>query len=132
MVQAKPAETVILMLEQDDATRELYRRELAKYYRVVACAGEREAWAALQSEPVRGIVLEPAALHDGWAFVAAIRRVAGYSQTPIVVCSTLDDRRRGVEAGVAAYLVKPVMPQALVAALATALHQAVVPGSKLV
>lgn len=130
MVQAQRGETVILILEQDDATRELYRRELARCYRVVACADKREAWAALQSEPVEGIVLEPAALHDGWTFVAAVRRVAGYSQTPIVVCSTLDDRRRGVEAGVAAYLVKPVMPQALVAALATAMQQAVLPGSK--
>ncbi len=112
-----PSKTTILILETDEATRDLYRRELGKVYRVIACATEREALTAMQTEAVQAVVLEPTALNDAdWSFVKAVRALPHYSHVPMVVCSTLDARRRGVELGVAAYLIKPVTAQALAGA----------------
>jgi DNA-binding response OmpR family regulator len=36
---------------------------------------------------------------------------------PLIVCSTLDERRRGIALGAAAYLVKPTLPATLLATL---------------
>jgi DNA-binding response OmpR family regulator len=36
---------------------------------------------------------------------------------PIILCSALDERKRGLELGASAYLVKPVLPAALLEAL---------------
>jgi ABC-type transport system involved in cytochrome bd biosynthesis fused ATPase/permease subunit len=41
--------------------------------------------------------------------LAAIKSLPGSSPIPVVLCSTLDERKRGMEMGAAAYLVKPVL-----------------------
>lgn len=104
----------ILIIEDDAATRELYQRELGRVYPVVVCGDEREAYTLLRGEAISVIVLEITALHDqDWNFVTAARTLLGYDDLPIIVCSTVDERRRGAELGVAAYLVKPVVPRTL-------------------
>jgi DNA-binding response OmpR family regulator len=104
----------ILIVEDDAATRELYQRELGRTYPVLACGDEQVAYSLLQGETISVIVLEITALHDQeWNFVTAARTLPGYGDLPIIVCSTLDERRRGAELGVAAYLVKPVVPKTL-------------------
>ena len=106
----------VLLLESDEATLNLYRRELGRVYRVIACRNEREAVIHLRSEMVQAIVVEPAMFHDGeGSFIAALRTNPETSRLPIILCSTLDVRRRGAELGVAATLLKPVTPQTLVA-----------------
>jgi len=104
----------ILIIEDDAATRELYQRELGRTYPVVACDDEQEAYSLLQNKTIFLIVLEITALQDqDWNFVTAARTLPGYADLPIIVCSTVDERRRGAELGVAAYLVKPVVPRTL-------------------
>jgi DNA-binding response OmpR family regulator len=104
----------ILIVEDDAATRELYQRELGRTYPVVACDDEQEAYSLLQSKAISVIVLEITALQDqDWTFVTAARTLPGYADLPIIVCSTVDERRRGAELGVAAYMVKPVVPKTL-------------------
>mgnify|MGYP002684938829 FL=1 len=71
------------------------------------------------------MVLELTALDDeDWSFIARLRATERSRQLPVVICSTLDARRRGTELGVAAYLIKPVTPQVLLSALTTALYDA--------
>lgn len=121
---ARP-ELAILILDDDAETRDLYRRDLERFYRVVTCAQEGEALAALAGAPFAALVLEPVALADGdWRFVAAVHALPGCSRLPIVLCSTLDARRRGAEVGAAAYLVKPVLPSTLRATLANVIQRA--------
>jgi response regulator RpfG family c-di-GMP phosphodiesterase len=106
----------VLILESDEATLNLYCRELGRVYRVIACRNEREAITCLRSEMVQALVVEPAMFPDGeWSFIAAVRTNPETNRLPIILCSTLDVRRRGAELGVAATLIKPVMPQTLVA-----------------
>lgn len=112
------AETV-LIIETDEATRTLYQRELARQFRVISCASEAEAEAVLHNQVIDAMVIEPVGLHDpDWGFLVRSQALS----IPIVLCSSLDARRRGVEMGVAAYLVKPVMPAKLLTTLEQLLH----------
>ncbi len=115
MASLQPA---ILILDDDEATRDLYRRELGRVYQVVACSSEREVLGYLRNESVQVIVVEPAALRDEeWSFIAALRSIPDLAHTPVILCSTQDTRRRGTELGVAATLIKPVTPAALLATI---------------
>ncbi len=121
---AAPKRTV-LILDNDEVTRDLYRRELERRFDVVAVNNEQEAWDAMTACAVDGIVLEPAALEDeDWAFVARLRTSDAHRRVPIVVCSTMDARRRGAELGAVAYLIKPVTPQLLSRTLQSAMQDA--------
>ena len=112
----------ILIVEGDQVTRELYERELSRVYRVIACAGEDEARSALAREQVQAVIVEPTLLaDDDWSFIAQLRDEPARADLKVVICSTLDARRRGLEMGVDAYLVKPVLPSELLAALTRAL-----------
>jgi DNA-binding response OmpR family regulator len=113
-----PPQPAVLILDDDEATRDLYRREVGRVYRVVACSNEREVLGYLRNGSAQVIVVEPAALQDEeWSFIAALRSAPDLAHTPIILCSTQDTRRRGVELGVAATLIKPATPAALLAAI---------------
>jgi DNA-binding response OmpR family regulator len=114
------SQPVVLLLEDDAATRELYRRELGRTFFVIACDSEQDAAEHLGTISVDALVLEPAALsNQGWPFVAMLRR--RHPQVPIVVCSILDVRGRSAELGASVYLIKPVTPATLVSTLSTVL-----------
>lgn len=115
----------VLVLDADEATRALYQRTLSRKWRIVVCASETEAMAALNRMRVDAVVVEPAALNDSeWTFLHRVRsrHQRGDAPLPIIICSTLDQRRQGAELGVAAYLIKPVSPQALEAVLEATLR----------
>ncbi len=102
----------ILLLEADVITQEMYRRELSRHFRVLTCESESEALRLLQAKDIRAIVLEPAwAGENGWQFLATAREVT--THIPILICSVWDQRRYGLQSGVTAYLVKPVLPLTL-------------------
>jgi DNA-binding response OmpR family regulator len=108
----------ILIVDNDTPTLELYQRELGREYRVLTCTDELEASAVLGSEDVSAVVLEPVALGEhGWAHLAALTHLSSQQPVPVLVCSTQDDRRRGIEMGAVACLVKPVLPSTLLDAL---------------
>ena len=121
---AAPKRTV-LILDIDEVTRELYRRELERRFTVVTATNEYEAWEVLEADAIDGIVLEPAALDDeDWNFVVRLRASERHRSVPIIVCSTMDARRRGAELGATAYLIKPVTPQVLSRTLQSAMENA--------
>jgi len=136
----QPSQPIILLLEDDAATRELYRRELSRTFCVVASGSEQEAAdqlftpegaggsAAEVAARIAALVIEPAALSstlnsalnsETWPFIAMLRR--RFPRLPIVVCSILDMRGRSAELGAAAYLIKPVTPAHLASTLAAVL-----------
>lgn len=101
----------VLIIDNDPPTLELYRRELSRDFRVLACQDETEALKLAAAEQVCAVVLEPAISGgDGWHLVQALQHVFGVRKVPIILCSTQDERRRGMDEGVAAFLVKPVLP----------------------
>ena len=107
----------ILIIENDPPTLELYRRELGRDFRVLACFSKSETLDAIDSQSPKAIILEPAALdEEGWDLLNAIATLPDRS-LPVILCTILDERKRGLQAGAAAHLTKPVLPSALIEAL---------------
>ena len=108
----------ILIVEDDLPTRELYERELSRYYHVLACANDQDALAAMHAQHVCAVILEPS-LPDGrgWDLLAHIRHTPGLQSVPVILCSTLNARRRAMALGATLYLVKPVLPTVLLETL---------------
>ena len=108
----------ILIVEPDSATRELYRRELSGTYHVVCLPDAVQALPLLHSEHISAIVVEPARSDSlGWDFVATLKQTPQTRGIPVIICSVLDERRRGMECGARDYLIKPVLPSHLMATI---------------
>jgi DNA-binding response OmpR family regulator len=104
----------LLLVEPHEMTRELYVRELAREWRVLACADRLTALRYLETELIDVLVMEPVAPGDDhWSLLETVRKHPTTSAMPVVICSAVDERRRGIELGVTVYLVKPVAPRAL-------------------
>jgi DNA-binding response OmpR family regulator len=117
-------EQSILIVEYDLPTLELYQRELSRDYQILACSQTQQALALLQTHCVSAVVLEPATPDEqGWSLLAAIKSMSGPSSIPVILCSTLDERKRGMEMGAIAYLVKPVLPTTLRETLRQVIHR---------
>lgn len=108
----------VLIIENDQNTLELYQRFLKRFYRVISCSNESDALELAQNQPVSTIVLEPASPNDqGWALLEKLRAMPQTTGIPVILCSTQDARRRGTELGATLFLLKPVLPNALHAAI---------------
>jgi two-component system OmpR family response regulator len=117
MCAASPA--TLLLSEPDRATRQLYARELGKHWRVIAVEDSTAIAQVLQQEAIDAIILELGAANDQeWSLLAQVLRLATPYGTPVIVCSAVDARSKGYGLGVAAYLVKPVLPQQLIGEVA--------------
>jgi len=112
------AKPIILMVESDLPTIELYRGVLNQEYEVLSRSDESGALEAVSTSNLHAIILEPAVGGGrGWGIFAAIRSAIREHPIPIIVCTTLDERKRGLEMGAAAFLVKPVLPSLLLETL---------------
>ena len=110
----RSAEQAILIVEYDEPTRELYLRELSRDFRVFTCCDEWAALELLHTHDIRAVVLEPGAAEGGgWDLLASLKHADDTRAVPIILCSALDERKRGLELGASAYLVKPVLPATL-------------------
>jgi twitching motility two-component system response regulator PilG len=106
----------ILIVDDDPATCALYERILGSTYRVIVRSDSAEALTVLQSEPVAVVLLEPnLAYGQGWAMLTDIRSIPSLNAVPVVLCSAVDERRRGLTLGGVAYLLKPFLPSMLLA-----------------
>jgi DNA-binding response OmpR family regulator len=107
-----PRNQAILIIEDDLPTLALYGRELARAYRVLSCDAVSDAPALLTAEDIAAIILEPAVWDgQGWHLLQLLRERGAH--LPVIICSTLDERRRGMQMGATLYLVKPVSPEVL-------------------
>jgi DNA-binding response OmpR family regulator len=108
----------VLIIENDQNTLELYQRFLKRFYRVISCSNESDALELAKNHPVATIVLEPASPGgQGWALLKKLRTMPQTAGIPIILCSTQDARRQGTELGATLFLLKPVLPNALHAAI---------------
>jgi DNA-binding response OmpR family regulator len=104
----------VLIVENDPATHAMYQRAFQPEYQVLIASSAEEVPSLLDEHTVHTIVLEPGPLgHPGWELLAELKRRPETRAIPVVVCTAQDERRRGLEMGATAYLVKPVLPAAL-------------------
>lgn len=105
---------IVLMVENDPPTIELYRGVLNQEYQVLTRNNESGALEVLSNGDVCAVILEPALGGEkGWEIFSSIQNAIRERPIPLIVCSTLDERKRGLEMGAAAFLVKPVLPGVL-------------------
>jgi len=119
------SEQVVLIGEPDHATGALYERVIGVAFGVIVAPDEATVMDLLRTHPLLALVLEPEifAAH-GAERLAAVGRICAARGTPLVLCSTQDLRRQGLELGAAACLIKPTLP----AALLETLRQVIVDG----
>jgi len=105
---------VVLLAEPDLATAELYQRTLRVAFDTLAVSDEDTVLDLLRTEQIAAVVLEPAMFAaQGWEQLSVIGRLCAERSIPLVICSTLDERRRGFTLGATRYLVKPTLPATL-------------------
>ena len=110
----RSSDQTIVIVEHDTPTRELYVRELGRDYQALACCDEQAVLEMLRTHTICAIVLEPGLTDgNGWELLAKIKQSDDTRAIPVILCSTLDERKRGMELGAHAYLVKPVLPSML-------------------
>jgi two-component system, chemotaxis family, sensor kinase CheA len=108
--------TTVLIADDSFTTRTLEKNILESAgYRVLAAADGLDAWAILQRETCDLVVSDiQMPTMDGFELTTKIRADERFQSLPVVLVTTLDSdsaRRRGVEAGADAYIVKSAFEQ---------------------
>jgi DNA-binding response OmpR family regulator len=108
MPNNKPA---LLIIDDDLPTLELYQRELSDEYSVLTCQDRLEAERLVATPGLCAVILEPTISGGaGWHLLEDLRREVGRKFFPVILCSSSDERKRGLKAGAQAFLIKPVLP----------------------
>jgi two-component system, NtrC family, sensor kinase len=107
------AAPVVLIVDDDDAIREILRRWLNESsYTLLDAENGLAAVAACQQQPVDLILLDVMMpMVDGLTACARIRELPGYEHIPILMLTVLKDTEsiiRAFEAGATDYLTKPI------------------------
>jgi len=101
---------VVFVVDDNEKMLQLYARYLARgEYRVVSATSGAEAEAVLERERPDVIILDVMMREtDGWELLQRLHSRAELHDTPIVVCSVLNEPNLAYFLGAKAYLKKPV------------------------
>jgi signal transduction histidine kinase/CheY-like chemotaxis protein len=120
---ARPSEDgpLVLVVEDDDRTRELLRFSLMRGgYRVEEARNGDEALAKareLRPAIITLDILLPS--RDGWDVLRELKDAAGTRDIPVVIVSIVDEQQRGYSLGAADYILKPFSRDDLLRRLAS-------------
>ena len=114
------ARPTVLLVDDDRASLDLMVAYLEGVGAAPRAGHGRRRGAAARSRAAAGGsgARHPAPRLDGWQVLDRLREDPDTADIPIVVASVVDDRARGLALGAAAYLLKPVSRDDLLAALA--------------
>jgi DNA-binding NtrC family response regulator len=111
MAQPKPS---LLIVDDDLPTLELYQRELSDDYLVLICQERSEAELLIETPGLCAIILEPTLSGgDGWKLLSHLSKLKNRPGFSVILCSSSDERKRGIREGAHVFLTKPVLPAAL-------------------
>lgn len=105
----------ILMIDDNQSLVELFRRYLAgSHYQIVAAATADEAIQRAREVKPRLVILDVMVPHqDGWEILQCLRSAPEMHDTPVVICSVLNEPEIAASLGASGYLTKPVTQDAL-------------------
>ena len=117
--EAEEEEQIILAVEDDTKVIALYQRYLTPHgYRVVPVTDPNQALPrARELQPVAILLDIMMPGRDGWSVLEELKQDEETKHIPVIVCSILEEQERGFSLGAAAYLVKPIYQEDLLAAL---------------
>lgn len=117
----------ILVVDDDELTREMLQASLADTATVSAVGSGREALSLAQAESIDLVLLDVDMPEmNGYATCEALKADAGTRDVPVIflsACVTIDERLRGYQAGAVDYLTKPFDVPELQAKIALAIKQ---------
>ena len=103
-----------MLIEGDEVTLDLYRRELSKSFQVYAFTQLKGVMEVIANQDIRAVVIEPEIdSGKGWELIHSMYSSYPDRSIPVIVCSTRDSSNRDVSLEVAKYLTKPVLPKTL-------------------
>ncbi|GAB4527138.1 MAG: hypothetical protein Fur0018_12660 [Anaerolineales bacterium] len=111
---------VVLSIDDSSQVINLYQRYLENYgYDVVPLTDPARAVQTardLQPDAITLDIMMPGT--DGWTVLEALKRAPETRHIPVVVCSIVHEEEKGFSLGATDYLVKPILEEDLVQALA--------------
>jgi len=120
LVWPRPADSVLLVIDDNEDFVELFRRYVADHrWRVVGAttgAAARKLLAEMEATVITLDVMMPQ--EDGWDILRALQTDDRTQNIPVIICSVLNEPRLAQALGAADYLTKPVSQEALLQALA--------------
>ncbi len=116
---ALAGEKIILAVEDDPQVVSLYERYLqSSGYRVVAVTDPaRAAEKVMELKPLAVILDIMMPGQDGWQVLTTLKSKTETRDTPVIICSIIEEQDRGFSLGAADYLVKPILEEDLVQAI---------------
>ncbi len=120
LVWPAAAARTLLVIDDNQDFADLFRRYLAGHnWQVVGAADGAQARRVLAEVAPTVIVLDVMMpREDGWELLVALRSNETTRDTPIIICSVLNEPRLAQTLGATGYLSKPVTQPALLRALA--------------
>jgi two-component system, OmpR family, response regulator len=118
-----PDETLVLIVEDDDATGMVIEAALHRYrYRTRRARNRAEITTGLAAKPMPQLVLLDVLLPDvnGFDVLNRIRSHDAVKHIPVLMLTSLTERKdiaRGLSLGADGYLTKPALPSALIDAV---------------
>lgn len=104
----------IVLIEADEVTLDLYRRELSKSFAVLAFTEINDVLETLANQDVQAVVIEPEIHYgQGWELIHSIHMTFPNRLIPVIVCSTRDTDHIDHSGEVTIHLTKPVLPKTL-------------------
>ena len=104
----------VMLIEKDEVTMEIYRRELSKSFTVLTFTDIPGVLEALADRTIRAVIIEPEiSSGQGWELINSLDAVFPDRLIPVIVCSTRDSNPQLKGKNVTLYLTKPVLPRTL-------------------
>ncbi|MCP5366634.1 MAG: response regulator [Hyphomicrobiales bacterium] len=123
--QNTDAEFKVLVVDDDPMVLDMMQRNLERTgYRVILASHGEEALQKARDEAPDVITLDvlmPG--KDGWSVLTELKNSPELSHIPVIMCTILDDARRGFALGASEYLVKPVDRRRLIDGLERFRHK---------
>lgn len=102
---------LVVLIEMDEVTLELYARELGKSFTVQAFTDIDAALPCLKQPGTRAVIIEPEVQSGkGWELLKLLQQELS---VPVIVCSTREPADAKMPYRAARYLTKPVLPVTL-------------------
>ncbi len=104
----------MILIEDDEVTLDLYRRELSKSFTVFAFSQIDDIPDIVMNQNIRAVVIEPEINSgEGWEWIHTLSAKYTGRCPPILVCTTRDIRNKDLPREVTRYMTKPVLPKTL-------------------
>ena len=113
-MQLETQAPTIVLIEEDEVTLDLYRRELSKSFAVLAFTEINDVLETMAKQDIQAVVIEPEIHYgQGWELIHSIHMTFPNRSIPVIVCSTRDADHIDHPGEVTKHLTKPVLPKTL-------------------